>query len=1184
MKPIILTFSGLNSYQEKQTIDFRALGDSGIFGIFGPTGSGKSTILDAITLALYGKVERATNRTQGVMNHHENRLYVSLIFELNRKSERFVFGVERSYVRAKNSDISIRNTVSRLVRLDEATFEPIEILADKDSDVTGKVQELLGLTVDDFTRAVVLPQGKFAEFLSLKGSERRQMLQRLFSLERYGDQLNERLRNRLLKVTNKLTEIESKQVALGDASDEALALIKKEFNAVQELEEKLTKDLKEFEDRFKKLSEIWDLQLEKQKVNQALENIKNKEEGIIILRKKVQAAKEAEGFRHLLSQQSIAIADICQYNEQLLKLRAREKQEKSQYHEWKKSYEEASAVLQEKEPFYHEQKNKYYYASELENELAKIQEEVSIALGEINIREQELTQKEALLAKEQKQIDELKDHIKSYQNRIEQITVPSQEKQVITQTYHQAVKLMELEKELEQDKGDLTECIQVLKDLEGEFKAIEAEFETSNQKIWALEKEVSVENEEGLSVERRWLDSFRKQLDELTTMKNKELDLCSKKNLLDHRIHETRAQLNEQQSKLEKAKGEYQTLADKHQQLQKDFAAYELAGQLKEGDQCPVCGSTEHPAKPINMDVSIEQLASIALQKDELYQKQGTIHAKIGEYTQRLHQDKKDYKEVSESLNELALKTKEIRAQLISIYQDYELTKLEEVFQEKLSEQELKEKALKEAKTKLIELKAENSRTSQLYNEIKQRLTAVKTKCELVQESVSGLEIEYKKVELEYQKFAGSMSIDEAVKRYNQLQLQENELEQLATKVKEASETKSKLDAQFESLNIEVTELKAWVERLKVGQENLNERKQSIHEKLSNILSEKYKSAGEALEEVNNKLKALKETQASTLGEMNLAKEKLDATQKLIHTLTTKLETVNEELRRTGEALEDLLIKSSFNTLADAKGALLSLGEIERFQERINQFDKDLHVLIEQQKRIDAQLKDQEVTKSEWEEIQTQRKELRQKLDQIVANRGAIGEKYKTIKENNAKWKEWETERVKLEEDRQRLAKLQSVLKGNAFVEFIAEQQLLSVATDASIRLGNLTRFRYALELDSTGGFLIRDDANGGLKRPVNTLSGGETFVTSLALALSLSNQIQLKGEFPLEFFFLDEGFGALDPELLDTVMNSLERLRLGSMIIGIISHVPDLKQRINKRILVHSAKPGKHGSYLTIE
>ena len=139
------------------------------------------------------------------------------------------------------------------------------------------------------------------------------------------------------------------------------------------------------------------------KVNQALENIKNKEEGIIILRKKVQAAKEAEGFRHLLSQQSIAIADICQYNEQLPKLRAREKQEKSQYHEWKKSYEEASAVLQEKEPFYHEQKNKYYYASELENELAKIQEEVSIALGEINIREQELTQKEAL-AKEQNRL------------------------------------------------------------------------------------------------------------------------------------------------------------------------------------------------------------------------------------------------------------------------------------------------------------------------------------------------------------------------------------------------------------------------------------------------------------------------------------------------------------------------------------------------------------------------------------------------------------------------------------------------------------------------------------------------------------------------------------------------------------------------------------------------------------
>src|SRR5699024_4464578 len=148
-----------------------------------------------------------------------------------------------------------------------------------------------------------------------------------------------------------------------------------------------------------------------------------------------------------------------------------------------------------------------------------------------------------------------------------------------------------------------------------------------------------------------------------------------------------------------------------------------------------------------------------------------------------------------------------------------------------------------------------------------------------------------------------------------------------------------------------------------------------------------------------------------------------------------------------------------------------------------------------------------------------------------------------------------------------------------AFVEFVAEEQLIQVSRDASARLGELTRQRYALEVDSTGGFLIRDNANGGVKRPVSTLSGGETCLTSLALALALSAQIQLRGKYPLEFFFLDEGFGSLDGELLETVISSLERLRLDRLSVGVISHVPELRTRLPRRLIIHPASPGGAGS-----
>ena len=106
----------------------------------------------------------------------------------------------------------------------------------------------------------------------------------------------------------------------------------------------------------------------------------------------------------------------------------------------------------------------------------------------------------------------------------------------------------------------------------------------------------------------------------------------------------------------------------------------------------------------------------------------------------------------------------------------------------------------------------------------------------------------------------------------------------------------------------------------------------------------------------------------------------------------------------------------------------------------------------------------------------------------------------------------------------------------------------------------------------------------GGYRRPVSSLSGGETFLTSLALALALSTQIQLRGESPLEFFFLDEGFGTLDTNLLEVVMDALERLRMQNMTIGIISHVPELKNRLARRLIVTAAEPGGVGSKIKLE
>jgi exonuclease SbcC len=122
------------------------------------------------------------------------------------------------------------------------------------------------------------------------------------------------------------------------------------------------------------------------------------------------------------------------------------------------------------------------------------------------------------------------------------------------------------------------------------------------------------------------------------------------------------------------------------------------------------------------------------------------------------------------------------------------------------------------------------------------------------------------------------------------------------------------------------------------------------------------------------------------------------------------------------------------------------------------------------------------------------------------------------------------------------------------------------------------------LTLDENKDFCVTDNTNGGIARPVSSLSGGETFLVSFSLALALSGKIQLNGRNPLEFFFLDEGFGTLDPQLLEVVMDSLEKLRQENLTIGVISHMPELRNRISRRLIVTAASPDGTGSRVRIE
>ena len=181
------------------------------------------------------------------------------------------------------------------------------------------------------------------------------------------------------------------------------------------------------------------------------------------------------------------------------------------------------------------------------------------------------------------------------------------------------------------------------------------------------------------------------------------------------------------------------------------------------------------------------------------------------------------------------------------------------------------------------------------------------------------------------------------------------------------------------------------------------------------------------------------------------------------------------------------------------------------------------------------------------------------------------------------KAEKYKKELQNLEKEANVIESLSKVLKGRNFMKYLTNRQLQYITEEASKRLGQITNHRYELLADGVE-FQIKDNASGGSIRATETLSGGEVFLTSFALALALSSKIQMKNTASLEFFFLDEGFGTLDSNLIDVVMSSLERLYEQRLHVGLISHVEELKERIAMRLIVTAAKPKIEGSKVTLE
>lgn len=1134
MKPITLKLSGLQSYREMQQIDFEDLCDMGLFGIFGPTGSGKSTLLDAMTLALYGKVERAVNGTQGIMNHSEDSLFVSFSFELASAEGKHRYRVERRFKRT--SELSVSNTVSRFI---EITDEGENVVADKLAEVTRCVEDKIGLKMDDFTRAVVLPQGKFAEFLSLKGSERRQMLQRLFHLEKYGDQLGIKLSRRVKENDGTLRAIEAEQQGLGEAGEDALKLAEQQLKEATAQAEAIRAKLNTLTKDAEEKGKIRERQLEKHRKQSQLDQLRMLEDEMRGLEQRLDKSAAASGI----------LPSLVQWRESR--------------QEWKQKDAER-AVLQ----------TSAQQAEEAASKAAAIDEAAQEALASSEpklLQRQEQLEQAVVLQKERD----------ATQSLFEQLVV---QHQAATENLKGLSQSLAKEQELlnrgSQKQSELQEKLNGLEVSSKERDMLQKALQLRQLLVSGEERRAKAQAEMELQQEK--LSSVQRKHEQssgqLRLLQEQEKELANKGAALLAQAEKQAGQADRALVSLERDEHELNEVLKQHQLRSLSRA---LAAELHDGQPCPVCGSLDHPV-PAHAEADETGIYEETLRKlqeirarvqDFKYAQRQIIHecSALGDSeladAPKAAGEAMDYAAASAELADAAPFSAAVWEQRIDALEASRDQLSEELSILKRESSELREK-YETVRQQTLKLTAETEAGSGVLEQLR-------TKLEQINEEMTLLRGKWSEELPELPQGAVET-------RWAEMQQKDREAEEIKERLRRSvpflEEKKSTVQAMERSLTDAEKQLVQLEVQLQGKRELLNEKQQRLQAWIGDQRAEIL------LEACIKELKTLRETAARQKALRQSAEQEKHESAKAYAMACQAADSASAHQEAAGKRWEKLLADSPFAGEADVEEAYITPEQAEQLAARVRTHRDGERDLLSAIRHIEEQLLGCSLTEEEWMNVTRELSEARLADEEALQAKARSERDLEDIRKRHARWTELEKLRLVRQGEAEKLSKLQSCLRGNAFVEYIAEEQLMQVSQSASQRLGYLTKQRYALEVDSGGGFLIRDDANGGVRRPVSTLSGGETFLTSLSLALALSAQIQLRGQYPLQFFFLDEGFGTLDPELLETVITSLEKLHSDHLSVGVISHVPELRARLPRKLVVIPAEQAGGGSKITVE
>ncbi len=296
--------------------------------------------------------------------------------------------------------------------------------------------------------------------------------------------------------------------------------------------------------------------------------------------------------------------------------------------------------------------------------------------------------------------------------------------------------------------------------------------------------------------------------------------------------------------------------------------------------------------------------------------------------------------------------------------------------------------------------------------------------------------------------------------------------------------------------------------------------------------------------------------------------------QKEVQTQTRLLTEAGKELTDLQQLINVKLIKNEL-TQEQVEQILASAPDIESEKKKIADYTDKLGGLRNQVADLEKAVANQPFDPAALAALSSELGQLRTEKDSLSK---AFGKAETILKMLQHQWAEKQKHQQKNDDlmlRKQDLDEMDKLFRAQGFVNYVSSVYLKNLCESANDRFFKLTNNQLKLELDDKNNFLVRDYLNGGEVRSVKTLSGGQTFQAALSLALALSDNIQHLTKAKQNLFFLDEGFGTLDKDALQTVFKTLKALRAENRVVGIISHVEELQHEVDNYIRAEVTEEG---------